>query len=81
MEENSDNKNLMLVAVIFQWIAVATLAITIIGLAWSIPMAIATTNRYKNGNYKNMIALGVTSILFMGIVSGVLILIANENNN
>ncbi|WP_339020702.1 hypothetical protein [Spiroplasma endosymbiont of Atherix ibis] len=55
--------------------------IFLIPLTWMIPMTIMTKNSIDDN--KEHIALGVCQILFMpfGIVSGILILIPEENQN
>jgi hypothetical protein len=51
----------------------------VIPLAWLIPMTIMTYGVYK-GKRKNTIALGVCSIIFASLVSGICLLVSTKED-
>lgn len=76
---NSNGKTLLLVAAILNWIFYAIIAISTAGVglligAWLIPMTIFT-HKACNDNRKH-VALGVCTLLFINLISGILILCA-----
>ena len=69
-------------AAIINWVTlaiviVATFGIGIIAAAWFIPMTVLTHKAAK-GPYKHT-ALGVCTLLFVNIISGILMLVDDSN--
>ena len=54
-----------------------TLGIGLIPLAWSIPMTVISWGIYK-GKKPNSVAFGVCTLIFMGLIPGVLLLISKK---
>lgn len=74
-----DGSVLLLIAFIFNVIATVSIGWLIIPLAWMIPMTIHSWRLYK-GTRENTMTFSICSILFMGIISGVLSIIDLSNN-
>lgn len=74
-----DGSVLLLIAFIFNVIATVLISWTLIPLAWMIPMTIHSWRLYK-GTRENTMTFGICSLLFMGVISGVLSLIDLSNN-
>ena len=58
-------------------IGICTFGIGLIPLAWSIPMTVISWGIYK-GKKPNSVAFGVCTLIFMGLISGVLLLISKK---
>lgn len=74
-----DGSVLLLIAFIFNVIATVLISWTLIPLAWMIPMTIHSWRLYK-GTRENTMTFGICSLLFMGVISGVLSLIDLSHN-
>lgn len=80
------NQTLRLIAFIMNIVAlvvigiggIATLGIGLIPLAWGIPMTVRSWGVYK-GKKPNTVALGVCTLLFLNMVSGILLLVAQKD--
>ena len=57
---------------------IATLGIGLVPLAWGIPMTVRSWGVYK-GKKPNTVALGVCTLLFLNMVSGILLLVAQKD--
>ncbi len=73
---------LYLAAAIINWVAlgvivISTLGIGIVAAAWMVPMTILTHKAAKDG-YKHT-ALAVCTLLFCGLISGILMLVDEGN--
>ena len=80
------NQTLRLIAFIMNIVAlvvigiggIATLGLGLIPLAWGIPMTVRSWGVYK-GKKPNTVALGVCTLLFLNMVSGILLLVAQKD--
>ena len=80
------NQTLRLIAFIMNIVAlvvigiggIATLGIGLVPLAWGIPMTVRSWGVYK-GNKPNTVALGVCTLLFLNMISGILLLVAQKD--
>lgn len=80
------NQTLRLIAFIMNIVAlvvigiggIATLGIGLVPLAWGIPMTVRSWGVYK-GKKPNTVALGVCTLLFLNMVSGILLLVAQKD--
>ena len=80
------NQTLRLIAFIMNIVALVTIGIVGIGtlglglipLAWGIPMTVRSWGVYK-GKKPNTVALGVCTLLFLNMVSGILLLVAQKD--
>ena len=80
------NQTLRLIAFIMNIVALVVIAIVGIGtlgfglipLAWGIPMTVRSWGVYK-GKKPNTVALGVCTLLFLNMVSGILLLVAQKD--
>lgn len=77
---NSVNKNkgLKTAIKVFMIIGTIILGIYIIPLAWCLPMTISYFNKVKNGERVSD-GFKVCTLLFVSLVSGILMLLDNEN--
>ncbi|MDR0298173.1 MAG: hypothetical protein LBI11_05955 [Streptococcaceae bacterium] len=79
--ENTTRQTLYLVAFILNWVVLGLAALTIWGIitaAWIIPMNLLIWKIYKDKSDKyNHVALGICTLLFINLVSGILILVAD----
>lgn len=75
---DSNKQTMRLIAFIFNIIATVAIGWTILPLAWMIPMSVMSWGIYK-GTRKNSVAFGVCTLLFMGVVSGILLLVSGED--
>lgn len=76
---HSDNDvTLFKVAFAFQVVTTVCAAWTIIALAWMIPMCVIGYKMMK-GQKANTVAWGVCNIIFMGLISGILYLVAEKD--
>ena len=57
---------------------IATLGVGLVPLAWGIPMTVRSWGVYK-GKKPNTVALGVCTLLFLNMVSGILLLVAQKD--
>ncbi|WP_338983176.1 hypothetical protein [Spiroplasma endosymbiont of Othius punctulatus] len=83
-QDNSQKQTLYLVAYIFAIIATVISGLFIIPLFWMVPMTIMINNAKKQvgtPNEKPHIALAICSLLFLGLISGICILIADVSTN
>ena len=71
------DRNLRLVAFIFCILSLVGSCWLIIPLAWMIPMTVRTWGIYK-GTKPNTVALGVCTLIFVNIVSGILLLCSKK---
>ena len=71
------DKNIKLVAFIFMLVSTIGVGWTLIPLAWMIPMTIISYGIYK-GTKKNTTVFGVCSLIFVSLVGGILLLVANK---
>ena len=74
-----NDKNLRLVAYIFNLISTILFGWTLIPLAWMIPMTVISYGIYK-GTKKNTTAFGVCTLLFVSLVGGILLLVAKKDD-
>ena len=80
------NQTLRLIAFIMNIVALVTIGIVGIGtlglglipLAWGIPMTVRSWGVYK-GKKPNTVALGVCTLLFLNMISGILLLVAQKD--
>ena len=77
-EVSSTDSTLRLVAFIFCVVGTVSLAFTIIGLAWGIPMTVHAWKIYK-GQRNNTIAFGVCTLIFVNIIAGILLLVSKKD--
>ena len=75
-QQNDEAK--LLAAFIFCVISTLAWAVTIIGLAWAIPMTVHCYGIYK-GKKRNTVAFAICTLIFMSIVSGILLLLCDMN--
>ncbi len=75
---SSNDKTLFKVAFAFQVVTTVCCAWTIIALAWMIPMCVIGYKMMK-GQKANTVAWGVCNLIFMGLVSGILYLVAEKD--
>jgi hypothetical protein len=75
-----ENQGLFTAAFVFIIIGAVIMSISTygIGLAWCIPMTIHASRIWK-GNKPNTIAFGVCSLLFVGLIGGILLLVAPKD--
>lgn len=78
-QADSTRHTLYLIAKILNWVTLglavaATFGFGVIAAAWIIPMTITLNKAEKDG--KKHIALGVCTLIFINIISGILILVA-----
>lgn len=76
--QNNNDKTLRLIAYIFSLITTIAFGWMIIPLAWMIPMTIISYGIYK-GTKKNTVAFAVCMLLFVNLVSGILLLVADKD--
>lgn len=72
------DRTLRLVAFILNIITAVACCWAIIPLAWMIPMTVRSYGIYK-GTKPNTVAMGVCTLIFVNIVSGVLLLCSNKD--
>ena len=80
------NQTLRLIAFIMNIVAlvvigiggIATLGVGLVPLAWGIPMTVRSWGVYK-GKKPNTVALGVCTLLFLNMISGILLLVAQKD--
>ena len=80
------NQTLRLIAFIMNIVAlvlivivgIGTLGFGLIPLAWGIPMTVRSWGVYK-GKKPNTVALGVCTLLFLNMISGILLLVAQKD--
>ncbi len=72
------DRTLRLIAFIWNIFCTVACAILLIPLAWMIPMTVHTYGIYK-GTKPNTVAFGVCTLLFIGVVSGVLLLCSSKD--
>lgn len=77
--ENTNDKNLRLVAFIFNLISTISVGWTILPLAWMIPMTVISWGIYK-GTKKNTVAFGVCTLIFVSVVAGILLLVSKKDD-
>lgn len=77
--QSNQDQTLRLVAFIFCVVSLVSVCWLIIPLAWMIPMTIYAYGIYK-GTKPNTVAFGVCTLLFISIVAGVLLLIADKQD-
>ena len=77
---DSSNSGLFTAAFVLMIIGTVIMAISTYGiaLAWGIPMTIHCA-RIRQGTKPNTIAFGVCSLLFVGIIAGILLLVAPKD--
>jgi hypothetical protein len=75
--DNSKNQTLALVVFVFCVISLISCCWLIIPLAWMIPLTIMCWGVYK-GTRPNTVALGVVTLIFISLVAGILLLIADK---
>lgn len=76
---NDNDTTLRLIAFIFNILTTVSIGWTIIPLAWMIPMTVISYGIYK-GTKKNTVAFGVCTLIFMGVVSGILLLVSKKDD-
>ena len=72
------DRTLRLVAFIFVILSLVGSCWLIIPLAWMIPMTVRTWGIYK-GTKPNTVAMGVCTLIFVNIISGVLLLCSKKD--
>lgn len=77
--ENTNDKNLRLVAFIFNLISTISVGWTVLPLAWMIPMTVISWGIYK-GTKKNTVAFGVCTLIFVSLVAGILLLVSKKED-
>ncbi len=75
---DSSKKAMRMVAFVFNIIATVSFGFLIFPLAWMIPMTVMSWGIYK-GTRRNTIAFGVCCLIFMGVVSGILLLVSGDD--
>lgn len=66
------------VAYAFNIVACVFMGFMIFPLAWLIPLTIMS-KKVANGSGANSVALGVCTLLFSNLISGILLLVAGDN--
>lgn len=74
----SQDRTLRLIAFILNILSCIACAFLIIPLAWMIPMTVMSWNVYK-GKRANTVALGVCTLIFLDLISGILLLISRKD--
>ena len=72
------DRTLRLIAFVLNVVSTVACAILIIPLAWMIPMTVISWGVDK-GKKANTVAFGVCTLLFMGIISGILLLCSKKD--
>ncbi|MBV7390341.1 MULTISPECIES: hypothetical protein [Enterococcus] len=75
---DQEGDTMLLIAFIFNILTTIGCAWLLIPLAWMIPMTITSWRAYK-GVRPNTTALGVCTLLFVNIISGILMLVGPKN--
>lgn len=73
------DRTLRLIAFILNLLVILSVCWIIIPLAWTIPMTVHSWGIYK-GKKPNTVAFGVCTLLFMGIISGILLLCSHKDD-
>lgn len=76
---SDSDRTLRLIAFILNIISTVGMGILIIPLAWMIPMTVRSWGIYK-GEKPNTVAFDVCTLIFMGIVSGILLLVSHRDD-
>lgn len=71
------DRTLRLIAFIWNIVCTVTCAVLILPLAWMVPMTVHSYNIYR-GRKPNTVAFGVCTLLFVGVVSGILLLCSKK---
>ncbi len=79
-QNNSERNTLGLIAKVFMIISCVVMGFYLIPLAWCIPMTIEVSNRLKRHEPIGT-GLKVCTLIFVNIISGILLLCMNDNNN
>lgn len=69
---------LLMAAFILNIVCTVLLAVFILPLAWCIPMTVRSYGIYK-GKKPNTVAFGVCTLLFVSLISGILMLVADKD--
>lgn len=74
-----ENKAIDTLIIVFMWISTGFLALATFGiaLAWCLPMTLTVQGRIKN-KQKIGVGMGVCTLLFVSLISGILILVKDE---
>jgi len=75
---SSSDQTLCLVAFIFNVISCVGFGWLLIPLAWMIPMTVISWGIYK-GTKRNTTAFGVCTLLFVDLVAGICLLVAQKD--
>lgn len=84
-QDNGLNRGLMLAAFVLNLLTVIafgasalfTFGISLVFLAWMIPMTVSLWGVYK-GKKENTIAFGVCTLIFVNLISGILMLVSRN---
>ena len=76
---DTNDKNLRLVAFIFNLVSTIGVGWAIIPLAWMIPMTVISWGIYK-GTKRNTVAFGVCTLIFVSVVAGILLLVSRKDD-
>ena len=76
---DESDKTLRLVAFILNIVTTVGVGWLLIPLAWMIPMTVISYGIYK-GTKKNTVALGVCTLIFINVISGVLLLVSKKDD-
>ena len=76
---DNNDKNLRLVAFIFNLVSTISVGWAIIPLAWMIPMTVISWGIYK-GTKRNTVAFGVCTLIFVSLVAGILLLVSKKDD-
>lgn len=76
---NSSDQTLCLIAFIFNLLSCVGFGLLIIPLAWMIPMTVVSWGIYK-GTRPNTAAFGVCTLIFVNMVAGICLLVADKND-
>ena len=75
---SDSDKTLCLIAFILNVISCVCLCLTVIPLAWLIPMTVYTWGIYQ-GKKPNTVVFGVCTLIFCNFISGILLLVAQKD--
>ena len=73
------DRTLRLVAFILNILATVSVGWALLPLAWMIPMTVRSYGIYK-GTKPNTVAFDVCTLIFMGIISGILLLVSRRDD-
>lgn len=72
------DKTLRIVAFVFNLICTIIFGILLIPLCWMVPMTVRSWRTYK-GKKPNTVALGVCTLIFVNLISGILLLVSKKD--